>query len=65
MTQDLRCSGNKLHGRVLEGNVFEVACRSQFCGWRRGVVILHRFAIDTGRLIETIQFKQPHRKEQG
>lgn len=63
MAHDLRCSGNKLHGRILEGKVFEVACRSRFCGWRSGAIILHRFSMESGELIDTIQFKQPIRKD--
>ncbi len=59
---NLRCKGNKLHGRVLDGNVLEVACRSRFCGWRSGAIVLHRFNLESGELVETLKFKQP-RKE--
>lgn len=63
MTQELRCDSQKLHGRILEGKTFEVACRSRWCGWRSGVVVLHRFDLESGELIKTLTFKQPVRKE--
>jgi hypothetical protein len=59
MPNELRCDSNKLHGGILEGKIFEVACRSRWCGWRSGAIILHHFSIETGELIETLQFKQP------
>jgi hypothetical protein len=54
---DLRCDG-KLHGRV-EDTVFEVTCKSRFCGWKPGVVVLHRFSVVSGELINTRLFKNP------
>lgn len=63
MPKDLRCDSQKLHGRILEGDVFEVACRSRWCGWRKGVIVLHQFSMESGKLIDTIKFKQPEGKE--
>lgn len=53
---DVRC-GSKLHGRLIEGGLFEVACGSAFCGKGPGVVVIHRFNIQTGELVETRKFK--------
>ena len=53
---DVRCR-SKLHGRLIDGGLFEVACGSAFCGKKPGVVVLHRFNIATGELVETLRFK--------
>jgi hypothetical protein len=53
---ELRCS-SKMHGRLIEGGLFEVSCGSAFCGKKPGVVVLHRFDITTGKLVETKRFK--------
>jgi len=54
---DLRCGG-KLHGKVEDG-VFEVTCKSRFCGWEPGVVVLHRISLASGELMDTQRFKNP------
>jgi hypothetical protein len=53
----MRCL-NSLHGLIFGGAV-EVKCRSRRCGARSGVVVLHRFDLDTGELIDTRMFKDP------
>lgn len=60
---DVRCD-NKLHA-VLDGSVLEVRCNSRWCGKRPGVVVIHRFNILTGELIETLRYKDPVRPEKG
>lgn len=64
---DLHC-GNKLHGRILDNGLIEVACQSRMCGKEAGVVVLHRFDPLTRELIETLRFKQPpnqpHKEEE-
>lgn len=57
---DIRCP-NKLHGRMVEEGfgVLEVSCDSRWCGKTSGIVVLHRFDLDTGRLLETLRFKSP------
>jgi hypothetical protein len=61
---ELRCDNRILHG-VLENRVLEVKCRSARCGARRGVVIIHRFSVVTGGLLETLQFKDPITRKVG
>lgn len=49
---------NKLFG-AMEDDVLEVKCRSRFCGAEPGVVVLHRFKMPAGDLIETVRFRDP------
>lgn len=56
---DLRCAGNKLHGRVSnDDDWLEVKCSSRFCGAAAGTVVLHRFKLHTGE-VETLRFADP------
>jgi len=54
---ELRCQ-KKLHGKI-DGNVIELGCQSRFCGKRPGLVVLHRFNVQTGELIDTRRFADP------
>lgn len=54
---ELRCD-HRLHGHIDEG-VIEFSCRSRLCGKRPGVVVIHRFDVTTGKLIETRRFRDP------
>lgn len=60
---ELRCA-NKLHAVVVAPGVLEFACRSRFCGWEAGRVILHRFEVDTGKLIDTKEYKSIELKKE-
>lgn len=60
---ELRCQAKK-HA-VLEGQFIEVKCNSRFCGSQLGTVVIHRFDRTTGEMIETLQFKDPVRKDRG
>lgn len=55
---ELRCP-HKLHGMLIAEGVLEVKCDSKFCGHGPGVVVLHRFDVKTGELLETKSFKNP------
>jgi hypothetical protein len=55
---DLRCENKILHG-ILEGGTLEVKCRSSRCGARSGVVVIHRFDVVSGVLLETKVYKDP------
>jgi hypothetical protein len=55
-TYELRCHA-KLHGIVVSPGVLEIACRSDRCGWRPGKVVLHRFEVETGKLLGTREYK--------
>jgi hypothetical protein len=61
---DLRCP-HKLHGVVIgdASGVVEIQCRSRWCGSQSGVVVLHRFDLSTGDLMETRQYRSASRKE--
>jgi hypothetical protein len=58
--RELRCKGNKLHGLVVTPatGVIEFRCSSRFCGKEPGVVVLHRFDLETGEL-ETRRYSDP------
>jgi len=51
----LRCE-NKLQG-VLEEGIVELKCSSRFCGAKSGVVVIHRFSTESGKLIGTSRFR--------
>jgi len=58
----LHC-GSKVHGDVLEG-ILEIRCTSMYCGAGKGYVVLHRFDLATGELLETARYKDPARRRQ-
>lgn len=58
---ELRCPHGILHGKLVDG-LLEVSCRSYRCGFRRGsTVVLHRFDVSTGNLVQTLRFQEPKR----
>jgi hypothetical protein len=54
---ELRCQ-HRINA-VIDGDVIEISCRSRLCGKRPGVVVIHRFSVTTGKLIETKRFRDP------
>jgi len=61
MRVELRCA-HKLHGilyseQILSGS-FEVRCRSRFCGYQLGVVVIHTIDL-ADRSVITRKFKDP------
>lgn len=54
---ELRCESKK-HAE-LDAGFIEVRCRSRFCGYRPGIVVVHRFHAGTGALINTRLFQEP------
>lgn len=61
MTVDIRCPSKKFAVLVSE-DTLEIKCSSRFCGAKQGVVVLHRYSIKTGELLETNRYKDPERK---
>jgi hypothetical protein len=55
---ELRCDTRILFG-IIDGNSIEVKCKSHRCGAGEGVVVLHRFSLETGELIGTNRYKNP------
>lgn len=53
---EFRCD-HLMHGVLGADGRFEVKCRSNKCGARSGVVVLHYFDVSTGRLLETKKFR--------
>lgn len=56
---ELRCEG-LLHGILIGDGHVEFKCRSRFCGYSPGVVILHYFDVHTGQLSNTLRFRSPY-----
>jgi hypothetical protein len=56
---DLRCD-NRLQG-VFDADelTFEVKCTNSRCGARSGTVVLHKFSMLTGDLVQTQVFRDP------
>lgn len=54
--QELRCE-YKLHGILIPDGFVEFKCSSALCGKQPGVVVIHRFSIETGELVSTKKFK--------
>lgn len=61
---NFRCPGNKLHAKLNDGKL-EVRCESRWCGKRPGVIVIHRFSIESGELIDTVRFRTPHQPSLG
>jgi hypothetical protein len=59
---ELRCPNEILHG-VVNDDFIEVKCRSNRCGHRTGVVVMHRFNVITGELVSTQLFRETPTKE--
>ena len=57
MQKELRCAGT-MHGK-LDDDILEIKCRRRSCGHRDGTVVLHRFNIHTGELVDTKRFADP------
>jgi hypothetical protein len=62
MATPLRCSSKK-HAEVINDHTIEVKCSSRFCGAGRGVVILHRFDLTTGKSTTRI-YRDPIKKKE-
>lgn len=58
---EIRCD-HKMHGELLEG-FLEVKCSSRFCGAGSGIVVIHRFDVESGKLIETNRYRDPGKGE--
>lgn len=56
--RELRCN-NRMHGVILEDGILEVKCGNNLCGARSGVIVLHRFDLNSGELIDTKKFSDP------
>lgn len=59
MKVELRCPST-MHGK-LQDDFIEVKCRRRSCGFKAGTVVLHRFDIHTGALVDTKRFADPRK----
>jgi len=58
MPTDLRCQGKK-HGVLIDDETVEIKCNSRWCGAASGIVVLHRFDLRSGELLETLRYADP------
>jgi hypothetical protein len=60
--KEIRCDA-KLHGILDEReHAIEIRCHSRWCGYRPGVVIVHRFSTIDWELVDTRVFRDPDLK---
>lgn len=59
---ELRCTGGKLHGVLLEHEgLIEFKCRSIRCGANSDTTVMHYFNSQTGELVSTKKYSDPKR----
>jgi len=57
---ELRCDNEIKFGELFEeDSVIEVKCRSRRCGAGPGIVVLHGFDLESGKLLGTRKFREP------
>jgi hypothetical protein len=63
---ELRCPSKK-YGELLtpstDEGIIEVRCSSRWCGAEAGVIVLHQFSTESGKLLQTNRYQQPPMKE--
>jgi hypothetical protein len=61
---ELRCDSKK-HGVLIEPGfgILEVKCDSRFCGARTGAIVLHRFDLTTGEMVDTHRYNTQVRRQ--
>lgn len=60
MSEELRCDNNIKFGELdREDHVLEVKCRSRRCGAESGVVVVHGFDLESGKLLGTKRYRDP------
>jgi hypothetical protein len=57
---ELRCLGKK-HAEIIAfgSGLVEIKCDSRLCGATAGMVVLHRWNMEDGKLVKTQVFKAP------
>jgi hypothetical protein len=58
---DLRCNHKKFAEILEEEGVLEIKCSSSFCGAGPGTVVLHRFDLQSGKMVETRKYAEPRK----
>jgi len=42
----------------------EVKCKRRSCGAGKGIIILHTISLDTGQVVKTERFAEPHQRKE-
>jgi hypothetical protein len=59
---DLRCEAGKKFGELFpDDEIIEVKCDRPACGAGPGIIVLHGFDVQTGKLLGTERFAEPPR----
>jgi len=61
---EFRCA-SRVHGVMVRPGVMEYRCHSRYCGKRSGVVVVHWFDVDTGKLLDTKEYRDIELKREG
>lgn len=62
---DLRCQAKKW-GEVWDASgLLDIKCNSRFCGAGKGIIVLHRFDLETGEMVSTQRFQAPPNRKNG
>lgn len=56
---ELRCPQNQLLGVLVDGRL-EIRCRNLRCGYKPGVLVVHRFDPMSGSFIDTKKYQDPN-----
>jgi hypothetical protein len=58
---ELRCPANVLFGIISDdaNGMLEVKCRGKWCGHKSGVVVLHKFDLSNGKIVENQKYRDP------
>jgi hypothetical protein len=57
---EVRCDNEIKFGELYpEDGVLEVKCKSKRCGAGPGIVVVHGFDVETGKLLGTELFREP------
>lgn len=63
---ELRCDNGIKFGELFEERaVVEFRCRSSRCGHEPGVIVLHEFDVETGKLLGTDLYREPSVEKEG
>ena len=57
-TKEIRCQ-SRILGIITDDGLLEVKCSSRKCGAGNGVVVFHYINLVSGRVVNTIKYKDP------
>jgi len=64
MATQLRCEGTMYGILSDDRQSLEVKCKRRSCGAGKGIIILHTISLDTGQVVKTERFAEPHQRKE-